>query len=704
MRLLDTTTYQLYFVQDPSQTAYAILSHVWDPRGEQTFQDVQAIHATARSTFEVVPADDDPELLEAIRSRLSSKIRCCCDYARAKGFSGLWIDACCIDKTSSAELSEAINSMFDWYSLAEVCYVYLADVSDTDNPHGRASQFRWSRWFTRGWTLQELIVPWGIVFLSKEWRMIGTKASLASVIEEATGIDRDVLLRARPLHTVSVAQRMSWAARRYTTRVEDEAYCLMGIFGVRFAVIYGEGSQAFIRLQEEILKRVPDQSIFAWGLQLPLDAVTPDTPLPILRRVPTDTLRASKGAYLLAGCPADFAHSAQFLSIPFGTFSTRLGIPPSAPPLCLSTSHGIRTTFPVHTIRFPSTDGASIDVQLALLPCEDSSGRLLALILSGQDATWEHFTSGYDGENGFYWLFNGTVRPAPPSDNDFPPPPSCKKSITHSEWIRGARAKNFRHSKQYPRIALLDALMVSAWASGTPSAAPAMREICIPFHRLQTQSALAVYGPRPAWIDRGLVGECKLILPTWTLHHFRKLGVTVEGLTKFQAKEDNAHGRVKDLASAARRFASHFNLKLFHADTETVVTIMVFTCPTEPRGPLHASVCWTKLSHTRHNSPAECLSQNTEVPTECDGHHINAWKDGEKCHHGPTDTEFPSVTLQFSIWDADELSGVGLGHPGYGYYALNVTLKFPMTASGGNNRTEGSDSEWTSDLGSECSV
>ncbi|KAH9848492.1 heterokaryon incompatibility protein-domain-containing protein, partial [Lenzites betulinus] len=264
MWLLNTTTYQLYFVQDPSITTYAILSHVWGQTGEQT-------------TFDVVPADDDPALLEVIRGRLSPKIRGCCDYARVKGFSAAWIDACCIDKTSSAELSEAINSMFEWYSLAEVCYVFLADVSATDNPHAPASRFRWSVWFTRGWTLQELVVRWRIVFLSKEWQMIGTKASLANVIRDITGIDRDVLLRIRPLHTVSVAQRMSCASGRRTTRREDEAYCLMGIFescnnccilyGVRLTVIYGEGSQAFIRLQEEILKCVPNQSIFAWGLQ-----------------------------------------------------------------------------------------------------------------------------------------------------------------------------------------------------------------------------------------------------------------------------------------------------------------------------------------------------------------------------------------------------------------------------------------------------
>ncbi len=89
-------------------------------------KDVQAIHASARNDFPDAPEDGDPRLL---RNRLGAKIWCGCDYARARGYPYLWIDSCCIDKTSSAELSEAINSMFDWYSQAAVCYVFLFDVS-----------------------------------------------------------------------------------------------------------------------------------------------------------------------------------------------------------------------------------------------------------------------------------------------------------------------------------------------------------------------------------------------------------------------------------------------------------------------------------------------------------------------------------------------------------------------------------------------
>ncbi|EJF57397.1 hypothetical protein DICSQDRAFT_69605, partial [Dichomitus squalens LYAD-421 SS1] len=176
------------------------------------------------------------------------------------------LDTCCIDKSSSAELSEAINSMFYWYRDADVCHVYLFDVDD-DDPQMPSSTFRSSRWHTRGWTLQELIAPRYVIFLSKSWHTIGTKVSLANVLTEITGIDLDVLLQRAPdcLHArTSIARRMSWASKRETTRIEDRAYSLLGLFGISMLIIYGEGSDAFQRLQKEILKREKDQSIFAW--------------------------------------------------------------------------------------------------------------------------------------------------------------------------------------------------------------------------------------------------------------------------------------------------------------------------------------------------------------------------------------------------------------------------------------------------------
>ncbi|TBU26281.1 HET-domain-containing protein [Dichomitus squalens] len=195
---------------------------------------------------------------------LSPKIREACRVAREAGYDYLWIDSCCIDKTSSSELSEAINSMYLWYGIAKECYAYLADVPPGEDPRSADSRFRLSRWFTRGWTLQELISPHRLQFLSKDWEVIGTKATLVDLVEEITTVPREALLHLESLDDFSVAQRLSWAAARETTRVEDRAYSLLGIFDINIPTLYGEGERAFRRLQEEIVRRVPDQSLFAW--------------------------------------------------------------------------------------------------------------------------------------------------------------------------------------------------------------------------------------------------------------------------------------------------------------------------------------------------------------------------------------------------------------------------------------------------------
>ncbi|EIW51940.1 uncharacterized protein TRAVEDRAFT_136475, partial [Trametes versicolor FP-101664 SS1] len=196
--------------------------------------------------------------------KLSHKVKGICKVARKAGFRLVWNDACCIDKSSSAELSEAINSMYDWFRLSDMCYVYLQDVADGDRPQEAQSDFRKSRWHTRGWTLQELIAPECVEFLTQTWQFLGTKLGLASTLEEITGVDVNILTGRATLNSASVARRMSWAAKRETTRIEDQAYSLMGIFGVHMPPIYGEGNNAFLRLQEEIIRTIPDQTIFAW--------------------------------------------------------------------------------------------------------------------------------------------------------------------------------------------------------------------------------------------------------------------------------------------------------------------------------------------------------------------------------------------------------------------------------------------------------
>ena len=268
---------------------YAILSHTWDSESEQTYQDVRDIqHAHAlnvqvqqiaipspnrrlgpsseawRLSAHILSTTEHPSMSFWDDPTILPKIRMACVVARADGYRYIWIDSCCIDKTSSAELSEAINSMYRWYGKAVICYTFLIDVPQDDQPHAGKSSFRRSGWFTRGWTLQELIAPRNLLFMSREWNTIGSKQGLFALLEEITGIDVEVLKQQKRLDEVSVARWMSWASRRQTTRVEEQAYSLFGIFDINTPTLYGEGSRAFMRLQQKILQQILDQSLFAW--------------------------------------------------------------------------------------------------------------------------------------------------------------------------------------------------------------------------------------------------------------------------------------------------------------------------------------------------------------------------------------------------------------------------------------------------------
>ena len=222
-----------------STPPYAILSHTWGD-GEVLFRDIQ--NGTCESKAGI------------------GKVLGCCAMAASHGFEWVWIDTCCIDKSSSAELTEAINSMFQWYRKAEVCYVFLSDLHPGDTTRG----MRQCRWFGRGWTLQELVAPRRVEFFDVDWNYLGSRKELSDLLGLSTGIPVPLLLGLKELSTYSVARRMSWAAQRKTTRVEDLAYCLLGIFGVNMPLLYGEGSKAFLRLQEEIIRRNNDMTIFAW--------------------------------------------------------------------------------------------------------------------------------------------------------------------------------------------------------------------------------------------------------------------------------------------------------------------------------------------------------------------------------------------------------------------------------------------------------
>ena len=190
----------------------------------------------------------------------------------------LWVDTCCIDKSSSAELSEAINSMYSWYYGSKRCIVYLSDVYcralDDHSPVDMTSEFIRGRWFTRGWTLQELLSPSNLVFYNRNWEVIGFKRYLAYTLAAATNIPALVFLNSQFHRTelaeqTQLAQQISWAANRRTTRGEDAAYCLLGIFDVNMPLLYGEGERhAFERLQRQILAQTEDSTLLAWGYQI----------------------------------------------------------------------------------------------------------------------------------------------------------------------------------------------------------------------------------------------------------------------------------------------------------------------------------------------------------------------------------------------------------------------------------------------------
>lgn len=247
MYLINCASYTLEFHHDPTSVRYLILSHTWgEDRDEVSYEDMANL-ATAKA------------------KKGFRKIKEICAKAQQDGVPYAWVDTCCINKSSSAELSESINSMYHWYQCADRCIAYLDDL-ETGSGDALEHQLRLCRWFTRGWTLQELIAPEVVIFVDQSWKERGTKRGLGPILSRITRIHTAVLNGTRPLHKVAVAQRMSWAARRKTTRVEDMAYCLLGIFDINMPLLYGERQKAFVRLQEAILRQTGDLSIFAWDV------------------------------------------------------------------------------------------------------------------------------------------------------------------------------------------------------------------------------------------------------------------------------------------------------------------------------------------------------------------------------------------------------------------------------------------------------
>ncbi|KAK3675279.1 hypothetical protein LTR78_004789 [Recurvomyces mirabilis] len=244
MRLLHTSSLVFQEFFDEHTPSYAILSHRW---GEQE---------VSYADFLAGRKQDHAGHIKVLNA---------CRIASSNRHDWMWIDTICIDKTSSAELTEAINSMFEWYARSQIYYVYLRDVPPELTAEQTNNAFQRSEWFSRGWTLQELLVPKHILFLNSAWKSMGTKSELSPAIHQATKIPEWYLQRPDQICFASVASRMSWAARRTTTRSEDVAYSLLGIFNINMPLLYGErGHQAFFRLQLEIAKASDDESIFAW--------------------------------------------------------------------------------------------------------------------------------------------------------------------------------------------------------------------------------------------------------------------------------------------------------------------------------------------------------------------------------------------------------------------------------------------------------
>jgi hypothetical protein len=410
MRLLQTRTLKFEEFFDNAIPEYAILSHTWGAE-EVSFQD--ALRITGAATPAATPAASALIQKDLACKAGWDKIKRTCSLALKDDLEYAWVDTCCIDKTSSAELSEAINSMFRWYECSKICYAYLADVPavGTLDPSDPGDQFKTSRWFTRGWTLQELLAPSNVIFFASDWSYMATRHELAAAISLITGIRRSFLQRddgddvgssctaqpakstekrlwdviqvagvppsqAKPstilgkLRGSSIAERMSWAAKRQTTRIEDAAYCLLGIFEIHIPLIYGEGSRAFIRLQEEIMTRSDDMTILAWNFRVQDRPLKPIRHKDILWQHPWKVFSSAspygsdcRVAALLAESPAAFLGCENIVSSEMGG---------AGAPLILS-SRGLSTSLPLSEDKHPHI----------LLPCrlKDDSWHLIALPL-----------------------------------------------------------------------------------------------------------------------------------------------------------------------------------------------------------------------------------------------------------------------------------------------------------------------------------
>jgi len=264
---------------------YAVLSHRWLDRGEPTFYDI----------------------LKSFRPYGYDKLVKFCEKASEYGCRLAWSDTCCINKDSSTELEEAIRTMFKWYRDAHICIAFLADTTSVDDLHEDV-------WFTRGWTLQELLAPQRMKFYGRDWKPLTSDVNdkenmeLMPALSRATRIPLDDLRHFQP-GTTNVHQKMMWASTRTTTRIEDVAYSLIGIFDVTMMIAYGEGKRAFYRLMEAIVHKCDEWQIFAWAGPSSSDsAAFPDSPRGYL---PLDPVASNDARLPSTVIPLDDLHHFQ---------------------------------------------------------------------------------------------------------------------------------------------------------------------------------------------------------------------------------------------------------------------------------------------------------------------------------------------------------------------------------------------------------
>ncbi|KAK5653238.1 hypothetical protein OQA88_9137 [Cercophora sp. LCS_1] len=392
---------------------YAILSHTWEDE-EISFQELVLVNN---------PRSSPSDVSDVKRKAGYRKIEKFASVAAADGFKYAWADTCCINKSDLAELSEAINTMFRWYQKSAKCYVYLADVSTADlrrlydrkldllrdkavEPHCRIAFYQ-SRWFTRGWTLQELLAPWVVAFYASDWGAHELKDFLIEEIHDITKIPTDVL-RHGNFTEKSVSERMQWAAGRKTTRVEDMAYCLLGLFNLNMPLMYGEREGAFLRLQEEICRTSVDYSIFAWA-QRPIQSTeVSDSPSQV------DTYRG-----LFARSPSEFVVEGL-------KFHGNLDFDEFVPPIA-STSIGFNVTF-------------------RLFPVAEAQ----RLVAGGQLQIWPPYTAptDTDAKTEFFAIIQLLAEPRMPPSPEFDP----LHRVCVAILVKALRYHPVAVDKQYVRV------------------------------------------------------------------------------------------------------------------------------------------------------------------------------------------------------------------------------------------------------------